>query len=157
MLLLRLFLWVNLPEMWSQTCLPPHLTSGHLSGNEKYVDTVSVVWEKILLCPPSLGGRLTDRKSEEQHADEVVSSTIDCQLTSKVHYTDRPEPQHDDLHSTTILITTNESLTGTNLSRALSLLAHSCFLSTVHLPWARHKTEFHSVNLMEVKRGKIHT
>lgn len=85
----------------------------------KYLDTVSVVREKILLRPPSLGGRLTDRKSEEQQADKVVSSTIDCQLTSEVHYTDRPEPQHDDLHSTNALITTYESLTGTNLSLAL--------------------------------------
>lgn len=87
----------------------------------RYLDTVSVVWEKILLRPLSLDVSLTDRKSEEQQTDEVVSSTIDCQLTSKVHYTDRPEPQHDDLHSTTHLITTYESLTGTNLSCALRL------------------------------------
>lgn len=77
----------------------------------KYLDTVSVIWEKILLHPPSLGGKLTDRKSEEQQADEVVSSTSDCQLTSKFHYPDRPEPQHNDLHSTNALITTYESLT----------------------------------------------
>lgn len=113
----------------------------------KHQDTVSVVWEKILLRPPSLCGRLTDRKSEEQQADEVVSSTIDCQLTSKLHYTDRPELQHDDLHSTNALITTYESLTGTNLSCALALLALSCFLSTECLPG--HGPEFHSVNLME--------
>lgn len=93
----------------------------------KSLDTVSVVWEKILLRPPSLGGRLTDRKSEEQQEDEVVSSTIDCQLTSKVHYTDRPEPQHVDLQPNDVLITTYESLTGTNLSHALPLLAPSCF------------------------------
>lgn len=99
----------------------------------KYLDTASVVWEKILLRPPSLGGRLTDRKSEEQQAAEVVSSTIDRQLTSKVHYTDRPEPQHNDLHFTNVLITTYESLSGTNLSGPRPLLALSCFLSTVHL------------------------
>lgn len=95
----------------------------------KYLDAVSVVWERILLRPPSLGGSLTDSRSEEQQADEVVSSTIDCQLTSKLHYTDRPEPQHDDLHSTKVLITTYESLTGTNLSRALPVLALCCFSS----------------------------
>ena len=82
----------------------------------KYLDTVSVVVEGILLRPPSLGGRLTDSKSEEQQADEVVSSTIDCRLTTKVYYTDRLEPQHHDLHSSNALITTYESLTGTNLS-----------------------------------------
>lgn len=100
----------------------------------KYLGTVSVVWEKILLRPPSLGGSLTDRKSEEQQADEVVSSTIDCQLTSKVHYTDRLEPQHDDLHFPNALITTYESLTVTNLSCAFLLLALSCYLTTEHLP-----------------------
>lgn len=94
----------------------------------KYLDAASVVREKILLRPPSLGGRLTDRKSEEQQADEVVSSTIDCQLTSEVHYTDRPEPLHDDLHFANVLITTYESLAGTNLSGPLpSRLALSCF------------------------------
>lgn len=57
-----------------------------------------------------------------------MSSTIDCQLTSKVHYTDRPEPQHNDLHSTNVLITTYESLTGTNLSLALyPVLLSLCF------------------------------
>lgn len=100
----------------------------------KHLDAVSVVCEKILLRPPSLGGRLTDRKSEEQQADEVVSSTIDCQLTSKVHYTDRPEPQHDDLHSTNVLITTYESLAGTNLSCALRLSCSPSLLSAVRFP-----------------------
>lgn len=100
----------------------------------KYLDTVSVIWDKILLHPPSIAGRLTDRKSEEQWADKVVSSTSDCQLTSKVHYTDRPEPQHDDLHSTNTLITTYESLTGTNLSPSSSPpFALSCVLCIVHI------------------------
>lgn len=116
-----------------------------------YLDTVSVVWEKILFRSPSLGGRLTDRKSEEQQADGVVSSTIDCQLTSKVHYTDRLEPQHDDLHSTNALITTYESLTLGPISRSLSpfLLSLAISLSRTS-PWTKHKTEFHSDNLMEV-------
>ncbi|TNN88379.1 hypothetical protein EYF80_001161 [Liparis tanakae] len=38
--------------------------------------------------------RLTDRRSEEQRAEEGGSGAIDCQLTSEVHYPDRPEPQH---------------------------------------------------------------
>lgn len=117
-----------------------HLPSSHTSPwatfqvMREYLNTVSVVQEKILLRPPSQRGSLTDRKSEEQQAYEVVSSTIDCQLTSEVHYTDRLEPQHDDLHSTDVLITTYESLTGTNLSRARPLLALSCFLSSLRLP-----------------------
>lgn len=108
----------------------------------KYLDTASVVWEKILLRPPSLGGRLTDRKSEEQQAAEVVSSTIDRQLTSKVHYTDRPEPQHDDLHFTNVLITTYESLSGTTLWPS----APSCsILLSLYGPslWVKHKNHFH--------------
>ncbi|CAJ1072642.1 unnamed protein product, partial [Xyrichtys novacula] len=109
------------------------LTSGHLQVMREYPNTVSVVWEEILSHPPSRCGSLTDRKSEEQQAYEVVSSTIDCQLTSEVHYTDRPELQHDDLHSRYVLITNYESLTGTNLSHARPLCAPSCFLSTVHL------------------------
>lgn len=76
----------------------------------KHLDTVSVVWEEIPLSLPSLGGRLTDRNSREQQADEVVSGPIDCQLTGEVHYTDRPETQH---HSTYVLITSHESLPGT--------------------------------------------
>lgn len=84
-------------EKRSQTWLPPELTSPQATSQvmRKYLGTVSVVWERILLRPPSLGGRLTDSESEEQQAGEVVSRTIDCQLTSKLHYTDRPEPQHD--------------------------------------------------------------
>lgn len=100
----------------------------------EYLNIVSVVEEKILLRPPSQRGSLTDRKSEEQQAYEVVSGTIDRQLTGEVHYTDRSEPQHDDLHSTDVLITTYESLPGTNLSRSRPLLALSCFLSSVRLP-----------------------
>ena len=95
----------------------------------KYLDTTSVVWRKILLRPQSLCGRMTDRRSEEQQAYEVVSSTIDCQLTGKVHYTDRPEPQHADLHFTNTLITTYESLSGTNLSGPLPTLALSSLVS----------------------------
>lgn len=56
----------------------PHTT---LRVMRKHLDTVSVVWEEILLLPPSLGGRLTDRNSREQQEDEVVSGAIDCQLT----------------------------------------------------------------------------
>lgn len=74
--------------------------------------------KEIPLCPPSLGGSLTDRGSEEQQEDEVMSGTIDCQPTSKVHYTDRRQPWHVDLHSNNVLITANESLGGTNLVRA---------------------------------------
>lgn len=88
----------------------------------KYLDTASVVWRRNLLRPQSLHGRKTGRRSEEQQADEVMSSTIDCQLTGKLHYTDRPEPQHADLHFTNVLITTYESLTGTNLSGPLPTL-----------------------------------
>lgn len=115
----------------------------------KYLEAVSVVWERILPSPLSLGGRLTDRKSEEQREDEVVSSTIDCQLTSKVHYTDRPGPQHVGLHSANVLITTYESLTGTNVTCAVPLFALSCFSPCGAFPWAMHNIEFHSVNLME--------
>lgn len=146
--------------MWSQPAFPytsPHATFWVM---RKYLDTVSVVWEKILLRPPSLGGRLTDRKSEEQQADELVSSTIDCQLTSKVRYTDRPAPQHDDLHSTNAFITTYESLTGTNLSHAWPLFALPCFLSTVglHLPGQRLGLNFTlSIWWKRFKRGKSHT
>lgn len=109
----------------------------------EYLDPVSVAWERILLRPLSPCGRLTDRKSEEQQADDAVSSTIDCQLNSKVHYTDRPEPQHDDLHSANVLITTYESLAGTNLS-------HSRFLALSTSPCTKQSNEFPSVNLMEV-------
>lgn len=98
----------------------------------KYLDTESVVQEKILLHPLSPGGRLTDGESEEQQANEAVSSRIDCQLTSEVHYTDRPEPQHNDLHTTNALITTYESLSETNLSLH-HILALSFFFSTAHL------------------------
>lgn len=49
-----------------------------------------------------------------------MSSAIDCQLTHGVHYTDKPEPQHDDVHSRNTLITTYESLT-VSLSPSLSL------------------------------------
>lgn len=103
------------------------LTQSTFQVMRKHLDTLSVIRVKILLCPPSLGGRLTDSKSKEQQEDQVVSSTIDCQLTSKVHYTDRPEPQHVDLQSTNILIAIYDSLTGTNLSYAYILLALSCF------------------------------
>lgn len=76
----------------------------------KYLDTRAVVCVRILLRPPSQGGRLTDRTSEEQQADKAVRATIDCQLTTEVHYTDRPTPQHDDLYSSVALITTYEFL-----------------------------------------------
>lgn len=83
------------PEMWRQTSFLLRLTLGHLSSNEKVSGpSLAVVGEKLLLRPPSLGGRLTDRKSEEQQADKAASATIDCRLTTKVHYPDRPEPQH---------------------------------------------------------------
>lgn len=88
---------------------------------------------------------MTDSKSAEQRADEVVSGKIDCQLTGKLHYADRPQPQHADLHITNVLITTYESLSGTNLPGPLLTLA-PFFLWDL---WAKHTTEIHSVKLVD--------
>ncbi|KAK5617666.1 hypothetical protein CRENBAI_002019, partial [Crenichthys baileyi] len=96
-----------------------HLASVHLSGNEKVSGHCICPLKRDLLCPQSPHGSMTDSRSAEQRADEVVNGPIDCQLTGKVYYTDRPEPQRADLHITNVLITTYESLSGTNLSGPL--------------------------------------
>lgn len=98
----------------------------------KYLDTPSVVWEKLLLGPRSPGGSLTDRKSEEQQADEGASRTIDCQLTSEVHYADRPEPQHDDPRfNNSSLLPMDLSLGPISLPPPTKVSAPSRFLSAV--------------------------
>lgn len=94
---------------------------------------------------------MTDRRSAEQRDDEVGSGAIDCQLTGKVHYTDRPEPQHADLHITNVLITTYESLSGTNLSGPLPTFATSSLWSL----WPRHTTEIHSINLTDELKKRL--
>ncbi|CAB1452176.1 unnamed protein product [Pleuronectes platessa] len=87
----------------------------------------------ILPQATSQHGRLTDSESEEQQEDKVVSNTIDCQLTSQVHYTDRPEPQHDDLHSSDGLITTYESLTASSGYRTKKTWANTLVFRAVFL------------------------
>lgn len=129
----RVFSWLKIWS-WRWSCFLHTSPQATFQVMRKYLDTESVVQEKILLHPLSPGGRLTDGESEEQQANEAVSSRIDCQLTSEVHYTDRPEPQHNDLHTTNALITTYESLSETNLSLH-HILALSFFFSTVHLEW----------------------
>lgn len=93
--------------------LPAHLTPDYLSSNEKVSGNCIYCLEDNSSLS-SICRWQVDRQEEEQQEDKVMSTTIDWQLPSKVHYTDRLEPQHVNLYSNIILIT-NESLTGTNL------------------------------------------
>lgn len=103
----------------------PHAT---FQVMRKYLDTVSVVWERILLRPPSLGGRLTDRKSEEQQADELWAvQSISSWLARSIILTGRS-------HNTTTCTPPTPSLLPMNLSLGpISLALYPFLLSLAFL------------------------
>lgn len=130
-----------------------HLTLVHLSGNEK-VSGQCICRLKEDSALSSISAWQHDRQE-----DCRTTGRRGCERCNRLP-TDWQGPLYwqagatTHWHITNVLITTYESLSGTNLSGPLPTLV----LSSLWSLWPRHTTEIHSINLIDElkKRQKQH-
>ena len=109
----------------------------------EYLNPPTVAWDPRVGLRPSLCGRLTESGGEEQQASGGREQCDRLRLNVKVHYTDRPEPQHDDRHFHNALITTYVSPAGRYVScPSRALVVKSRIHIALHLTVKCRKLDF---------------